>query len=84
MLLLNGCSAKDHGHDIVKFYSEVKAIAGQLLPDSLQQPQHLQIDHWFEQTAEDFVIHLFQEGDADTDQIRPNFRLRNSSRQLSS
>lgn len=65
VLLLNGRSSKDYGHDIVTLYRDVTAIAGELLPKRLQQPQKLQMDHWFERSAEDFVAHLLRQGNAD-------------------
>jgi HEPN domain-containing protein len=65
VLLLNGRPSKGYGHNIVKLYSEVKTIAGQLLPNRLQQPQALDIDHWYEQSAEDFVAHLYGQGNPD-------------------
>lgn len=65
VLLVNGKSAKSYGHDIVKLYAAVKVIAGPLLPDRLQQPANLQIVHWLERSADDFVAHLLRNGNAD-------------------
>jgi hypothetical protein len=64
MLVLNGRSSKGYGHNIVKLYAKVKPIAGQLLPDRLQKPQRLDIDHWIERSAKDFVAHLLRQGNA--------------------
>lgn len=65
VLLVNGESAKGYGHDIVKLYDAVKAIAGPLLPDRLQQPADLDIPHWLERSADDFMAHLLRNGNAD-------------------
>ncbi|RYY25385.1 MAG: HEPN domain-containing protein [Sphingomonadales bacterium] len=65
VLLVNRRSAKGYGHDIVKLYAAVKAIAGPLLPDRLEQPADLNIAHWFERTADDFIAHLLRNGNAD-------------------
>jgi len=65
VLLLNGRSARKYGHDIVRLYGQVKALAGPLLPDRLSQPTDLDIYHWRERTPEEFVEHLLRNGNAD-------------------
>ncbi|TPG20986.1 HEPN domain-containing protein [Sphingomonas koreensis] len=65
VLLVNGKPAKGYGHDIVKLYAAVKAIAGPTLPDQLRQPADLDIAHWFERSADDFIAHLLRNGNAD-------------------
>ncbi len=65
VLLLNGKSAKTYSHDIVGHYAAATIIAGSLLPGALQKPADLDIFHWRELTPEDFVKHLFRNGNAD-------------------
>lgn len=65
VLLANGGSAKGYSHDIVRLYADVRGVAGPLLPDKLKQPADLDIHHWFERSAEDFVEHLLRNGNAD-------------------
>ena len=55
-LLLNGHSAKGYrdqagkwrsfGHDIASLYDCLKSFALDLLPDNLQRPDRLALDHW--------------------------------------
>lgn len=65
VLLVNGNSAKKYSHNIVKLFADVKVMAGTLFPDRLPQPADLQTAHWFERSAEDFIAHLFENGNAD-------------------
>ncbi len=65
VLLVNGRTSKGYGHDIVRLYAGVRALAGPLLPDTLEQPADLDIRHWFERSAEDFIAHLLRNGNAD-------------------
>jgi hypothetical protein len=65
VLLLNGKSARKYGHDIVKLYQQVKAIAGPLLPSTLPQPADLDTRHWITRTPEEFIEHLLRNGNAD-------------------
>ena len=65
VLLLNDLSSKGYSHDIVKLYEAVKAIAGPLLPDQLERPTDLDIPHWRDRTAEEFIAHLLNNGNAD-------------------
>ncbi len=64
VLLLNGKSAKEQSHDIVGLYAEVKAIAGALLPGNLAKPPNLGLPFWRDRTAEQFIQHLQNNGDA--------------------
>lgn len=65
VLLVNGRTSKGYSHDIVRLYAEVRALAGPLLPDKLHKPADLDIHHWFERSAEDFIAHLLRNGNAD-------------------
>jgi HEPN domain-containing protein len=65
VLLVNGRSTKGYGHDIVRLYAEVKALAGDLLPERLAKPADLDIYHWRERSAEEFIQHLLDNGNAD-------------------
>ena len=65
VLLVNGGTSKGYGHDIVRLYADVRALAGPLLPDRLQKPADLDIHHWFERSADDFIAHLLRNGNAD-------------------
>lgn len=64
-LLVNGHTSKGYNHNIVRLYADVQALAGPLLPDKLQKPADLDIHHWFERSAEDFIAHLLRNGNAD-------------------
>lgn len=71
VLLENGHSGKSdssgkmYGHEIDRLYADVKAIAGSLLPDRLKKPANLDVCHWSERSADEFVEHLLQNGNAD-------------------
>ncbi|WP_191555636.1 HEPN domain-containing protein [Brevundimonas aurantiaca] len=65
VLLVNGGTSKSHGHDIVKLYADVLAIAGPLLPVRLEQPADLNVPHWFDRSVEEFIAHLLANGNAD-------------------
>ena len=65
VLLVNGRSTKGYGHDIVRLYAEIKTFAGDLLPDRMTKPLDLDIYHWRELSAEEFIQHLFDNGNAD-------------------
>ena len=72
MLLLNDGSSrrsatdqKAYSHDIVRLYTDVKALAGALLPDNLAKPTDLDIYHWSDRTPEQFMEHLLRNGNAD-------------------
>ena len=73
-LLLNGRSGKEYcddartpqpfRHDIVILYEQVKAIARDLLPSNLMQPDELEVAHWLDETPEGFLQRLYRDGNA--------------------
>lgn len=65
VLLMNGCSSRGYGHDVVRLLAEVRGIAGDLLPTQLEKPTDLEIYHWRERTPETFVEHMLSNGNAD-------------------
>lgn len=72
VLLVNGHSSKrsaagkkPYSHDIVGLYADVKALSGPLLPSNLSKPADLDFYQWFERTPEQFMGHLFSNGNAD-------------------
>jgi hypothetical protein len=65
VLLLNGKTSKQFGHEIVKLYAQIRDIAGPLLPNVLVKPQNLEIEDWHECSSESFVEHLQRQGNAD-------------------
>ncbi len=65
VLLVNGRSTRGFGHDVVRLHAEVRAFAGPLLPAKLEKPVKLDIYHWRERTAEEFMGHLLSNGNAD-------------------
>jgi hypothetical protein len=64
VLLYNGKQAKKQGHDILKLYQSVKSLAVKHLPKTLSKPPDLVIGHRFERTPENFIEHLYQNGNA--------------------
>ncbi len=71
VLLLNGKSSKNsqtdgnrYSHDIVRLYADVKILAGQLLPSNLVKPSNLDDRFWTDQTPEQFIEHLLENGNA--------------------
>jgi HEPN domain-containing protein len=71
-LLLNGKSAKHYGHNILELYKALHAFASELLPESFTKPIEqvkrlphwvIGIDGWREETTQEFVERLNQEGD---------------------
>jgi hypothetical protein len=65
VLLYNGKPATKHGHDIVALYDSIKPIAVGLLPTVLTRPTRLGIGHWCDKTPDDFLKHLYENGNAD-------------------
>lgn len=79
-LLMNGRSSKSYrdttgncqrlGHDITILYEQVKlmcpeaARSEELLPGQLRQPQELDNDYWFDESPEDFLMRLYDNGNA--------------------
>jgi len=77
VLLVNGHSSKrsaagkkPYSHDIVGLYADVKALSGPLLPSNLSKPAHLDFYQWFERTPEQFMGHLFSNGNVITHPLR--------------
>ena len=68
-LLMNGRSSKEsaagrsYGHNIKLLYGAVSAFAGKIMPDRLTRPSDLNIAHWRDETAAEFVARLGREGD---------------------
>ena len=65
VLLYNGAPTKKQGHDITRLYEEVKPFVGLWLPAKLVKPPDLEILHWFERTPEQFLQHLYNNGNPD-------------------
>jgi len=65
ILLYNGESVIGHSHDIVSLYELIKPFVAGLLPNLLTKPPRLGIGHWFDRTAENFLAHLYENGNAD-------------------
>ncbi|MGY3610690.1 MULTISPECIES: hypothetical protein [unclassified Bradyrhizobium] len=64
-LLVNGHDTRGYGHDVVRLYRHVNGFAGALLPDRLEKPVELDIFLWRERSAEEFMAHLLDNGNAD-------------------
>jgi hypothetical protein len=64
-LLVNGHDTRGYSHNVVRLYHDVKAFAGALLPDRLAKPHQLELVLWRERTAEEFMAHLLDNGNAD-------------------
>lgn len=58
ILLFNGKSSKEYGHDIVKLYSDVKPIAESLAPSTFARPASLTDITWREIIPEHFLERL--------------------------
>ena len=75
ILLINGQSAvtftdengkkRYYGHNIALLYSQVSKLASALLPGNREQPSNLDITHWQNETPEQFVRRLLDNGNAD-------------------
>lgn len=63
VLLENEKCVRSQGHDIVRLYSEIVEVAGELLPKNLSKPSVLAIDFWPDWSASKFVEHLQRGGD---------------------
>ena len=62
VLRYQGKQAKKQSHDIRRLYRSVKSLAIKHLPKVLSKPPDLIIGHWFECTPENFIEHLYQNG----------------------
>lgn len=49
----------------MRLYSDVKTLAGPLLPDHLVKPTDLITDHWIDRAPDQFMEHLLRNGNAD-------------------
>lgn len=64
VLLMNGQSAKEDGHDIRALYKKVHLIASDLLPEFLTKPPGLRLD-WREWCICGFLEHIYKQGKAE-------------------
>lgn len=64
VLLLNGHSAKENGHDVRQLFVKVSEFANDLLPERLEKPIYLR-DNWFHTTTSSFIDHIYRQGNAD-------------------
>ena len=62
VLLNNGESAKDDGHNITKLYDRVADIAGDFLPDKLVKPNEIDKGNWRDENAKTFLRRLYNNG----------------------
>ena len=62
VLLLNGQSVKDDGHNITKLYDRVAKIAGDFLPDKLVEPDEIDKGNWRDENAKTFLCRLYNNG----------------------
>lgn len=65
VLLANGGAAVKQGHKIVDLHDEVCAFAGDLLPAELEKPEDLDLPYWHKRTLRSFLVHLYDNGNAD-------------------
>jgi len=65
ILLLNLKSAKQYGHDIVKLYAAATPLAPELFPAMLVKPERMPVEHWHVESAEQYVVRLYRDGQAD-------------------
>lgn len=61
-LLMNGKSTKNGGHDICGLYENLKKFASNLLPKVLTKPRNLNLVYWQEQSPENFLKYLYDNG----------------------
>lgn len=52
-------------HDIVILYEHVKSFASGLLPGRLEQPGEPALDYWFDESPEEFLQRLYDNGNPD-------------------
>jgi hypothetical protein len=64
ILLINGCSSKGLGHNIVDIYSKVHQIASDMFPSDLIKPADLKLPFWRTRTVVQFLQHLHDNGNA--------------------
>ena len=64
-LLLNGRSAKDQGHDLIKLFEGVEEYAADFFPPKLIQPAELtRMPHWRTETPKEFLGRFNDLGDS--------------------
>ncbi|WP_420822398.1 HEPN domain-containing protein [Sphingosinithalassobacter portus] len=61
ILLFNGQSVKNYGHNLRELYNSVELIAYDLLPKDLQQPRNLRISDWNDMSPSNFFENARQE-----------------------
>lgn len=62
ILLLNGMSAKSQSHETDRLITEVRSLAGALIPDILEKPAGLSFSVWDVESPEQFVERLKRNG----------------------
>lgn len=65
VLLLNGGTSVEHGHNINLLYTEVRKFANDLLPPEPVIPQDTPPGMWRKETFEKFIARLYRDGQAD-------------------
>lgn len=65
ILLFNGGTSTQHGHDINKLYADVRKFADDLLPASPVKPERMPDGMWRKETFEEFIARLYWNGQAD-------------------
>jgi HEPN domain-containing protein len=65
VLLSNGHSSKNYGHDITKLFDETRKLVGNLLPSRLEKPDKLSIQRWIEWDLEKFIKYLYSNGNSE-------------------
>ena len=63
-LLCNGRSSRDYGHRIVDLYDDVVPLAPELLPETLTQPDEMDLELWHDERTKDFIARLYSNGQA--------------------
>lgn len=64
VLLLNGQSSKNHRHEMVELFKQVKTFANDLLPTTLIRPADMPAAMWHEEQIEKFIDRLHLDGQA--------------------
>lgn len=64
-LLLNGRSAKEQSHNLIKLFAEIKAVAGALIPEVIAKPEFFRDELWDNEPASTFVNRIDEFGNPD-------------------
>lgn len=67
VLLLNGRSSMNYGHDLPKLYEAINEVVGENLPDTLECPdelKHVGEIAWIDETPAQFMERLYDNGNA--------------------